>query len=138
MATKSQFVRYIEDAGEGWIDWRLTLDQPSLKELVPSNGSRIRKMPFEHEAARLRSAARRGTIFYTSHAEVERTKDNIAKIDIANILCRCSVTLVETNKTNGEEEWRAEGKDGDGRKITVVVVVYEGVDEIKVITTWAK
>jgi hypothetical protein len=94
-------------------------------------------MPFEHEAGRLRKVARRATIFYTDHAETERKKDKIEKIEIANILCRCSVTLVETNKENGEEEWRAEGTDCDGRKVTAVVVLYEDVGEIKVITTWA-
>ena len=97
-------------------------------------------MPFEHEAGRLRKIARdrRAIIFYTDHAEVERKKDKIEKIDIANMLCRCSVSLVEVNKQDGEEEWRAEGKDNDGRSITVVVVVYETVAEIKVVTTWAK
>ncbi len=94
-------------------------------------------MPFEHEAGQLRKAARRGTVFYTKHGDEERKKDAIEKIDIANMLCRCSVTLVETNKANGEQEWRAEGRDGDGRKITVIVVVYEAVGEIKVVTAWA-
>jgi hypothetical protein len=94
-------------------------------------------MPFEHEAGRLRRIARRGTVFYVPHAEVERKKDSIDKIDIANMLCRCSVSLVETNKENGEEEWRAEGTDNDGRKITAVVVMYEDAGEIKVVTTWA-
>ncbi len=75
-------------------------------------------------------------VFYTDHAEVERTKDNISKLDIANMLCRCVVTLVEMAKS-GEEEWRAEGTDNDGRKITAVVVVYEKVAEIKIVTTWA-
>lgn len=53
------------------------------------------------------------------------------------MLCRCLVTLVENNRDNGEEEWRAEGTDSDGRKITAVVVVYENAGEIKVVTTWA-
>lgn len=95
-------------------------------------------MPFEHEAGRLRRVARRGTVFYTGHAEVERKKDGIEKLDIANMLCRCGITLVETNKESGEEEWRAEGMDSDGRKISAVVVVYENSGEIKVVTTWAK
>lgn len=94
-------------------------------------------MPFENEAGRLRRAARRGTVFFTDHAEVERKKDSIEKIDIVNMLGRCSVTLIETNKDNGEEEWRGEGTDSDGRKITAVVVVYENVSEIKVVTAWA-
>jgi uncharacterized protein DUF4258 len=94
-------------------------------------------MSFEHEAGCLRKAARRGTIFFTDHAEKERKKDQIEKLDVANMLCRCSISLVETNKENGEEEWRAEGRDNDGRRITAVVVVYEEVSEIKIITTWA-
>jgi Domain of unknown function (DUF4258) len=94
-------------------------------------------MPFEHEAASLRKAARRGTIFFTNHAEKERKKDQIEKLDITNMLCRCSISLIETNKENGEEEWRAEGTDNDGRKITAVVVVYDDVSEVKIITTWA-
>lgn len=95
-------------------------------------------MPFEHEAGRLRAIARRGTVFFTKHAEIERKKDGLEKIDVTNMLGRCTVTLVEINKENGEEEWRAEGTDTDGRKIAAVVVVYEEVAEVKVITTWAK
>jgi hypothetical protein len=95
-------------------------------------------MPFEHEAGRLRSVARRGTVFFTKHAEIERQNDGIEKIEIVNMLGRCTVTLVETNKDNGEEEWRAEGRDSDGRRIVAVVVVYEDVAEVKVVTTWAK
>jgi hypothetical protein len=94
-------------------------------------------MPFEHESGRLRKVARRGTIFFTAHAEKERKKDNIEKIDVTNMLGRCSISLVETNKDNGEEEWRAEGTDTDGRKITAVVVMYEDVSEVKIVTTWA-
>lgn len=94
-------------------------------------------MAFENEARKLRRAAQRGTVFFTGHADVERKKDGIEKIDIVNMLGRCSVTLIETNKNNGEEEWRGEGTDSDGRKITAVVVVYENVSEIKVITAWA-
>ena len=39
-----------------------------------------------------------------------------------NMLQRCTLTLIEHKQ---EEEWRAEGKDNDGRAITVVMVVYE-------------
>ena len=95
-------------------------------------------MPFEHEAGRLRSVARRGTVFFTKHAEIERKKDGIEKIEIINMLGRCTVTLIETNKESGEEEWRAEGTDSDGRRIAAVVVVYEDVVEVKVVTAWAK
>jgi len=94
-------------------------------------------MAFEREAGCLRKIARRGTVFFTDHAEVERKKDGIEKIDVINMLGRCTISLVETNRENGEEEWRAEGSDSDGRRITAVVVVYEDVAEVKVITTWA-
>jgi hypothetical protein len=53
------------------------------------------------------------------------------------MLGRCTISLIETNRENGEEEWRAEGTDSDGRKIVAVVVVYEDVAEVKVITAWA-
>ncbi|KRQ96377.1 MULTISPECIES: DUF4258 domain-containing protein [Bradyrhizobium] len=94
-------------------------------------------MAFENEAGRLRRIARRGTIFFTNHAEIERKKDGIEKLDVINVLGRCTVSLVEVNKENGEEEWRAEGTDNDGRKITAVVVAYEDVAEVKIVTTWA-
>jgi hypothetical protein len=96
-------------------------------------------MSFEHEAGRLRRLAKdhRTLTFYTAHAEVERKKDDISKLDIAHMLGRCLVSLVEVNKKNGEEEWRAEGSDNDGRKITAVVVIYEDAKEIKVIAAWA-
>jgi hypothetical protein len=56
------------------------------------------------------------------------------------MLKRCVVTRVEINAKSGEEEWRAEGKDGDGRGLTAIVVLDERADppEIKVVTTWAK
>ena len=94
-------------------------------------------MPFEHEAGRLRRMARRGTVFFTDHADKERKKDGIEKLDVVNMLGRCTISLIETNKDNEEEEWRGEGTDNDGRKITAVVVAYEEVAEVKVITTWA-
>lgn len=61
-------------------------------------------MPFEHEAGRLRRMAkdRRTLTFYTGHAEVERKKDDISRLDIAHMLGRCSVSLVEVNNKSGE------------------------------------
>jgi Domain of unknown function (DUF4258) len=93
---------------------------------------------FEHEAARLRALAssKRVRIRWRQHAEEEAAKDGIAKIDIENMLCRCSVTMVEESK--GEETWRAEGTDVDGRTITAVVVGYEDAVVIKIITCWAR
>lgn len=91
---------------------------------------------FVHEAARLRALASnpRTSIRFTKHAEDELRKDSIAKIDVLNMLTRCQVTLVETIQ---EETWRAEGTDSDGRPITAVVVVYEDVLKVKVVTGWA-
>lgn len=53
------------------------------------------------------------------------------------MLKRCSVTLVETDG-RGEETWRAEGTDIDGRSIVAVVVAYQTVLKIKIVTCWAK
>jgi len=96
-------------------------------------------MPFEDEASRLRKLARNSsvTVWWTGHAEIERQKDAIAKIDVLNMLKRCWVSNVEDS--GQEVAWRAEGKDIDGRRITAIVVVDEGdPPEIKIITTWAK
>jgi hypothetical protein len=96
-------------------------------------------MGFEHEASRLRTLAKNPDVlvWWTDHAEVERNKDQIAKIDIHNMLKRCRVSNVED--TDREECWRAEGTDIDGRGIAAIVVAYEDdPPEIKVITNWAK
>jgi hypothetical protein len=94
-------------------------------------------MAFENEAARLRKLARRSdvTVWWSGHADVERRNDNIAKIDVQNMLKRCSVSNVED--TDGEECWRAEGRDIDGRRVAAVVVAYDEPPEIKIVTTWA-
>jgi hypothetical protein len=96
-------------------------------------------MAFEDEASRLRKLARRPDVlvWWTDHAEVERLKDSIAKLDVHNILKRCSVSKVE--ETEGELCWRAEGTDIDNRRIVAEVVAYEDDPaEIKVVTTWAR
>ena len=97
-------------------------------------------MAFENEASRLRDLARDPNVlvWWKRHADEERQKDGIAKIDVHNMLKRCMVTNVE--ETDGEETWRAEGKDIDGRSIAAIVVAYEDEHnpEIKIITTWAK
>jgi hypothetical protein len=95
-------------------------------------------MAFESEASRLRNLARRPDVkvWWRTHADLERKKDNIAKLDVQNMLKRCSVSNVE--ETDGEECWRAEGTDIDGRRIAAIVVAYEDdPPEIKIITTWA-
>lgn len=90
------------------------------------------------EASRLRRLAKNPrTVFtYSGHCEKELAKDAIAKIDVENMIRRCRVSMVELDKY-GEETWRAEGKDFNGRTIAVVVVAYEMSFEIKVITGWA-
>jgi hypothetical protein len=97
-------------------------------------------MAFESEASRLRKLARNPSVLvgWRKHAETERRNDDIAKIDVHNMMKRCKVTNVED--TDGEEGWRAEGTDIDGRTIVAIVVAYEdeGNPEIKVVTTWAK
>lgn len=91
---------------------------------------------FEHEAGRLRNlAGAEPAYWFTKHAREEMAKDDIARIDVETMLGRCRVTLVE--ESQGEETWRAEGPDFDGRQIAAVVVAYEGRHEVKVITAWA-
>lgn len=96
-------------------------------------------MAFENEAARLRKLARIPRVLFewSGHAEVEREKDSIFKIDVHNMLKRCSISNVEN--TDGEEGWRAEGTDIDGRRIAAIVVAYEDEHNpaIKIVTTWA-
>ncbi len=97
-------------------------------------------MAFENEASRLRTLARNPHVLFgwTNHADDERRKDNIAKLDVHNMLKKCLVSNVEI--TDGEDTWRAEGKDIDARPIAAVVVAYEDENspEIKILTTWVK
>ncbi len=97
-------------------------------------------MSYENEASQLRKLARNPNVLigWSSHAEVERNKDQIAKIDVHNMLKRCVVSNVED--TDGETGLRAEGTDIDGRRIAAIVVAYEDDQnpEIKIVTTWAK
>lgn len=75
-------------------------------------------------------------VWYMRHAEKdELPADGIAKIDVENMLRRCIVSLIEDS--GGEETWRAQGPDLDGRMLTAVVVAYEDDNSIKVITGWA-
>ncbi|WP_421935890.1 DUF4258 domain-containing protein [Phenylobacterium sp.] len=91
----------------------------------------------EDAASRLRAMMNNGaSVWYTRHAERdELPADGIAKIDVENMLRRCSVGLIEDR--GGEETWHAQGKDNDGRALTVVVVAYDDTNSIKVITGWA-
>lgn len=91
---------------------------------------------FEPEASKLREMIRRrARIAFRAHALVEMKKDGIARPDVEAMLGRCKVTLIEDRK--GEETWRAEGADFDGRRIVAIVVCKEEEPEVKVITSWA-
>jgi hypothetical protein len=65
-------------------------------------------MAFESEASRLRKLARNPNVlvWWTGHGGVERNKDDVAKIDVHNMLKRCRVTNVEDS----------EGEQHGGRK----------------------
>ena len=90
----------------------------------------------EDAAGRLRRLARNPNIrfLYRRHAEVELRADGIEKLDLANMLRRCWVSRSEIS--GREQTHRAEGTDGAGRPIAAVVVMYEEVPAIKVITGW--
>lgn len=97
------------------------------------------KATFEDETARLRALASGGArVFVTSHGVTEQANDGLARIDVEEMLCDCTVTRVD--QSQGEESWRAEGEDFDGRPITAIVVPYENAKPpyIKVITSWVK
>jgi hypothetical protein len=95
-------------------------------------------MPFESEAGRLRRLAQSSEVVfvYRPHAEKEMANDNLFKIDVENMLRRCSVVNVEDSE--GEEAWRAYGSDGDGRKFFAIVVPYEDDPSVKVITVFVE
>jgi hypothetical protein len=59
---------------------------------------------------------------------------NIGAAAIKHVLTTGQVTLEETAKK--DICWRVEGTDLDGRRIEVVVAVYEGAIKIKVITVF--
>ena len=94
---------------------------------------------FDDQSSRLRELASSGArVFFTEHALDEMAADKMARIDVEEMLCDCTVTRVADS--HGEESWRAEGEDFDGRPITAVVVPYEKASPpyIKVITSWVK
>ena len=93
-------------------------------------------MPFENEASTLRRLAQNSDVVfvYRPHAEKAMKDDGLYKIDVENMLRRCSVVNAEDSE--GEEAWRAYGSDGDGRIFFVIVVPYEEDPSIKVITVF--
>jgi hypothetical protein len=95
-------------------------------------------MPFESEASRLRRLAKNSEVVfvYRPHAEKAMKDDELYKIDVENMLRRCSVANVEDS--DGEEAWRAYGSDGNGRKFFTIVVPYEDDLSVKVITVFVE
>jgi hypothetical protein len=94
---------------------------------------------FDDERSRLCDLASSGArVFFTAHAVDEMAADSIARLDVEEMLCTCTVTRVADSK--GEESWRAEGEDFDGRVIVAVVVPYESANPpyIKIVTAWVK
>jgi len=96
------------------------------------------KQPTHHdETRRLKALAADPNVRFkwTGHALKEMTKDQIYRDDVKSVLKKGLVHRVEYNQF--EETWNCRGADLDGRKIEVVVVVYDGEVCIKVVTTWA-
>jgi hypothetical protein len=73
-------------------------------------------------------------LIWTKHVEARMAERNIAASAIKRVLTIGQVTLEETAKK--DICWRVEGTDLDGRRIEVVVAVYEEAIKIKVITVF--
>jgi hypothetical protein len=67
------------------------------------------------------------------HALEEMAADEIIQADVHHVLINGQVTLVEQKR---DELWRVEGRNVDGRRITVIAAVYEQEIRIKVVTVW--
>lgn len=70
---------------------------------------------------------------YTDHALEQMVARGISAPDVEFALTNGQVTLHEQKK---DELWRVEGRDLDGRRLKVIVAVYEEAIEIKVITAF--
>lgn len=70
---------------------------------------------------------------FTTHALEEMRKDGWSAPDVKNAVMNGQVMLQEQKR---DRLWRVEGRDFDGRRIQVVVAVYEQEITIKVITAF--
>jgi hypothetical protein len=115
----------------------LTYSQVAYMSETTGGRSRETMANYEEVAGRLRRLARNPAVrfLYRRHAETELRADGIEKLDLENMLRRCSVSLSEIS--GRELTHRAEGTDGAGRPITAVVAMNEEDLVIKVITGWA-
>ncbi|MBK1663989.1 hypothetical protein CKO38_01910 [Rhodospirillum rubrum] len=78
-----------------------------------------------------------GTLWeFRAHAQDEMRKDGITKPDVQTVLRRSAVVKVE--QARFEETWLVHGKDCDERTLEIVVVAYEDVLRIKIITAWTR
>ena len=92
---------------------------------------------YPDEGRRLRELARKPGVRlkFRDHALEEMAKDGISQPSVKSMLKRCAV--VEIGYSRREETWVAVGSDVLGKPISVVVVAYEDLLVIKVITAWA-
>jgi len=74
--------------------------------------------------------------WWTEHAErrMHPTDRDISSDDVKHVLTNGHVVLSETNKK--DILWRVQGRDIDGRRIEVVVAVYEQDIVIKIVTVF--
>jgi len=93
---------------------------------------------FETESAIICALASEERVHITPHALNAAADDDVARIDLEDMLCEC--TVIRRDESHGEEAWRVEGDDFDGRTIVAIVVPYETAKPpyLKVITCWVK
>src|SRR5687767_5882496 len=73
---------------------------------------------------------------YTKHAlkRMDPSDRDVSHADIEHALMKGHVILIETNKN--DILWRVAGRDVDGRRIEVVVAVFEDEIRVKVVTVF--
>ena len=91
---------------------------------------------YPDEGRRLRELARKQGVRlkFRDHALEEMAKDKISQPSVKSMLKRCAV--IEVGYSHREETWVAAGGDVLGKRISAVVVAYEDLLMIKVITAW--
>lgn len=95
--------------------------------------------PAHHdEGRRLRKIATAPGVLisYTDHALERMAERGISRLDVRHVLKTGFVARVEMNK--GEETWNVRGTDLDERDLEIVIVAYDEVIRIKVISAWER
>ena len=87
------------------------------------------------ETKTLRELARspKCRFIWTKHALREVFADGRVEADVEYALTNCQVVLQEQKK---DVLWRAVGRDLDGKRVQIVVAVFEEAITIKVVTTF--